>query len=73
MPSGEAELRLTAVAVGVSCAFLVPIGHQNNTLVLGPGGFRFVDCWRMGLPVDLLVIVVGVPMLLLGWPLSAAG
>lgn len=60
---------LMAVAVGASCAFLTPIGHQNNTLILGPGGFRFSDYWRMGLPLDVLVIAVAVPMLLLVWPL----
>jgi di/tricarboxylate transporter len=60
---------LMAVAVGASCAFLTPIGHQNNTLILGPGGFRFRDYWRMGLPLDLLVIAVSIPMLLLIWPL----
>jgi di/tricarboxylate transporter len=60
---------LMAVAAGASCAFLTPIGHQNNTLILGPGGFRFGDYWRMGLPLDVLVIVVGIPMLLLVWPL----
>lgn len=60
---------LMAVAVGSSCAFLTPIGHQNNTLILGPGGFRFGDYWRMGLPLDVLVIAVSIPMLLLVWPL----
>ncbi|MGM0676302.1 MAG: SLC13 family permease, partial [Pseudomonadota bacterium] len=60
---------LMAVAIGASCAFLTPIGHQNNTLILGPGGFRFGDYWRMGLPVDLLVITVSIPLLLLVWPL----
>jgi di/tricarboxylate transporter len=60
---------LMAVAVGASCAFLTPIGHQNNTLILGPGGFRFGDYWRMGLPTDLLVIAVSIPMLLWVWPL----
>ena len=60
---------LMAVAVGASCAFLTPIGHQNNTLILGPGGFRFGDYWRMGLPLDVLVIAVSIPMLLLVWPL----
>ncbi len=59
---------LMAVAVGASCAFLTPIGHQNNTLILGPGGFRFGDYWRLGLLIELLVIVVGVPMLLWVWP-----
>lgn len=60
---------LMAVAIGASCAFLTPIGHQNNTLVLGPGGFRFGDYWRMGLPVDIIVVAVGVPLLLVVWPL----
>ncbi|MCK2089295.1 SLC13 family permease [Thauera aromatica] len=60
---------LMAVAIGASCAFLTPIGHQNNTLILGPGGFRFGDYWRMGLPLDLLVLAVAMPMLLLAWPL----
>jgi di/tricarboxylate transporter len=60
---------LMAVAVGASCAFLTPIGHQNNTLILGPGGLRFGDYWRIGLPLDALVIAAGVPALLLAWPL----
>jgi Na+/H+ antiporter NhaD/arsenite permease-like protein len=57
-----------AVAIGASCAFLTPIGHQNNTLILGPGGFRFGDYWRLGLPLEILVVAVSVPMLLLVWP-----
>lgn len=65
----SADPFLMAVAVGASCAFLTPIGHQNNTLILGPGGFRFGDYWRLGLPLELLVVVIGVPMLLLVWPL----
>lgn len=60
---------LMAVAVGASCAFLTPIGHQNNTLILGPGGFRFGDYWRLGLPLEILVVAVAVPMLLWIWPL----
>ena len=60
---------LMAVALGSSCAFLTPIGHQNNTLILGPGGFRFGDYWRMGLPLDLIVIALGIPALLWAWPL----
>lgn len=60
---------LMAVAVGASCAFLTPIGHQNNTLILGSGGFRFGDYWRLGLPIEILVVAVGVPMILLVWPL----
>lgn len=65
----NADPFLMAVAVGASCAFLTPIGHQNNTLILGPGGFRFGDYWRLGLPLEILVVLVGVPMLLWVWPL----
>lgn len=60
---------LMAVAVGASCAFLTPIGHQNNTLILGPGGFRFGDYWRLGVPLEVIVAVVGIPALLYFWPL----
>ncbi|WP_258807663.1 SLC13 family permease [Pseudidiomarina sp. CB1] len=60
---------LMAVAIGASCAFLTPIGHQNNTLILGPGGFRFGDYWKLGLPVQVLVIAVSMPLLLVVWPL----
>ncbi len=60
---------LMAVAVGASCAFLTPIGHQNNALILGPGGYRFSDYWRMGLPLEVLIVAVGTPMILLVWPL----
>ncbi|MEM7491217.1 MAG: SLC13 family permease, partial [Pseudomonadota bacterium] len=60
---------LMAVAVAASCAFLTPIGHKNNTLILGPGGYRFGDYWRMGLPLELLVIAVSVPTILVVWPL----
>ena len=60
---------LMAVAIGASCAFLTPIGHQNNTLILGPGGFRFTDYWRLGLPLEALVVAVSVPLLLIVWPL----
>ena len=60
---------LMAVAIGASCAFLTPIGHQNNTLILGPGGFRFGDYWKLGLPLELLVLLVALPLLLLAWPL----
>ncbi|MDD2161884.1 SLC13 family permease [Pseudomonas sp. MIL19] len=60
---------LMAVAIGASCSFLTPIGHQNNTLILSPGGFRFGDYWRLGLPMEILVVLVSVPLLLLVWPL----
>ncbi|MCI4665124.1 MAG: SLC13 family permease [Neomegalonema sp.] len=58
---------LMAVAVGASCAFLTPIGHQCNTLVMGPGGYRFGDYWRMGLPLELLIILVAAPMIIFVW------
>jgi di/tricarboxylate transporter len=60
---------LMAVAIGASCAFLTPIGHQNNTLILGPGGFHFSDFWKLGLPLEILVLLVSLPLLLLVWPL----
>jgi di/tricarboxylate transporter len=60
---------LMAVAVSASCAFLTPIGHQSNTLVMGPGGYRFGDYWKLGLPLSLVVLVVAIPMILLVWPL----
>jgi di/tricarboxylate transporter len=65
----SADPFLMAVAVGASCAFLTPIGHQNNTLILGPGGFRFGDYWPLGLPLEVLVVLVATPMILLVWPL----
>ncbi|MEF2549138.1 SLC13 family permease [Aurantimonas sp. E1-2-R+4] len=60
---------LMAVAVAASCAFLTPIGHKNNTLILGPGGYAFGDYWRMGLPLEIIVVAVSVPMILLVWPM----
>lgn len=60
---------LMAVAIGAGCDFLTPIGHQCNTLVMGPGGYRFGDYWRLGLPLSILVILVAVPMLLVVFPL----
>jgi di/tricarboxylate transporter len=60
---------LMAVAIGASSAFLTPIGHQNNALIMGPGGYRFGDYWRMGLPLEILIVLVAVPMLLWAWPL----
>jgi len=60
---------LMAVAIGASCAFLTPIGHQNATLILGPGGFRFGDYWKLGLPLEALVVGVSIPLLLIIWPL----
>jgi di/tricarboxylate transporter len=60
---------LMAVAVGGSAAFLTPIGHQSNTLVMGPGGYRFTDYMRMGGPLTVLMVVVGVPVILWVFPL----
>jgi di/tricarboxylate transporter len=60
---------LMAVAVAASCAFLTPIGHKNNTLIMGPGGYRFGDYWRMGLPLEIIIILVSVPTILLVWPM----
>lgn len=61
---------LMAVAVGASCAFLTPVGHQSNTLVMGPGGYHFGDYWRMGLPLEILIVIVSVPLILWIWPLA---
>ncbi|WPZ14650.1 SLC13 family permease [Nitratireductor rhodophyticola] len=60
---------LMGVAVAASCAFLTPIGHKNNTIIMGPGGYRFGDYWRMGLPLEVLIIAVSVPAILFFWPL----
>ncbi|MEK1932809.1 MAG: SLC13 family permease [Pararhizobium sp.] len=60
---------LMAVAIGAGCDFLTPIGHQCNTLVMGPGGYRFGDYARLGLPLSIIVLMVSVPMLLLAWPI----
>ncbi len=62
---------LMAVAVGAACDFLTPIGHQSNTLVMGPGGYRFGDYWRLGLPLSIVVVVAGVPLIAFVWPLTA--
>jgi di/tricarboxylate transporter len=59
---------LMAVAIGASCAFLTPIGHQSNTLVMEPGGYRFGDYWRVGLPLEAVIVAVAMPMILLVWP-----
>lgn len=60
---------LMAVAIGASCAFLTPIGHQNNALIMGPGGYAFSDYWRVGLPLEILIVAVAVPAILVVWPL----
>jgi di/tricarboxylate transporter len=63
------EAFLMAVAIGAGCDFLTPIGHQCNTLVMGPGGYRFGDYPRLGLPLSALILIVAIPMLMLVWPL----
>jgi di/tricarboxylate transporter len=60
---------LMGVAVASSCAFLTPIGHKNNTIIMGPGRYRFGDYWRMGLPLEVLVLAVALPAILWFWPL----
>jgi di/tricarboxylate transporter len=60
---------LMAVAIGAACDFLTPIGHQCNTPVMGPGGYRFGDYWRLGLPLSIIVVVVGSILTALVWPL----
>ncbi len=59
---------LMGVSLGASCAFMTPIGHQSNTLVMGPGGYKFGDYWRMGFPLQILIIIVGLPVICLVWP-----
>jgi len=63
------EAFLIATAMGAGCDFLTPIGHQCNTLVFGPGGYRFSDYARLGAPLSLLVVLVGTPLVLWTWPL----
>jgi di/tricarboxylate transporter len=58
---------LMAVAVGASCAFLSPIGHQCNTLVMAPGGYKFGDYWRLGLPLEIVIAAISVPMIMYVW------
>ena len=65
----SADPFLMSVAVGASCAFLTPIGHQCNTLVMGPGGYKFSDYWRVGLPLEIVIVIVSVPTILWAWPL----
>ncbi|MEE4363564.1 MAG: SLC13 family permease [Desulfotignum sp.] len=60
---------LMATAIGASCAFLTPVGHQSNALVMGPGGYRFGDYWRLGLPLSIIVTLVAIPLILIFWPM----
>jgi len=69
----SADPFLMAVAVGASCAFLTPIGHQCNALILGPGGYRFGDYWRMGLPLEIMIVGVSIPLILRFFPMSPVG
>jgi di/tricarboxylate transporter len=63
------DAMLMGVAVSASCAFLTPIGHKNNTIIMGPGGYRFGDYWPMGLPLEILILAVSLPMIMIVWPL----
>jgi len=65
----HSEPFLIAVALGCACDFLTPIGHQNNLLVMGPGGYRFGDYWKLGAPLTLMVLFVGTPLIVAAWPL----
>jgi di/tricarboxylate transporter len=62
---------LMAIAIGAACDFLTPVGHQCNTLVMGPGGYRFGDYWKLGLPLSIMVVLAGVPLIALFWPFRA--
>jgi len=68
--NASADPFLMAVAIGASCAFLTPIGHQSNALVMGPGGYRFGDYWRMGLPLEVAIAAIATPLILWYWPLG---
>ena len=65
----SADPFLMAVAISASCAFLTPIGHKNNTLIMGPGGYKFSDYWKIGLPLEMIIICVSIPLLMLFWPI----
>jgi len=62
------DAMLMGVAIAASCAFLSPIGHKNNTIIMGPGGYQFGDYWRMGLPLELLILAVSIPLIMVFWP-----
>ena len=68
---GSVDTLLMGIVIASSCAFLTPIGHQSNTLVMGPGGYKFGDYWRMGLLIELIVVLIGVPLILIFWPFGA--
>ena len=66
----SADPFLMAIAIGAACDFLTPVGHQCNTLVMGPGGYKFGDYWRLGLPLSIMVVLAGIPLIALFWPLK---
>ncbi len=68
----SADPLLMAVAVGASCAFMTPVGHQSNALVMAPGGYSFGDYWKLGLPLTILVAVVAAPLIMVFWPMNPA-
>ena len=65
--NADIDAFLMVVAVGASCDFLTPVGHQSNTLVMGPGGYKFTDYWRLGLPISILIVLLGVPIIMWAW------
>ena len=66
-PAYDVNAFLMVVVIGASCAFLTPIGHQCNTVVMGPGNYKFTDYWRMGLPLEIIIIAIAIPMILFVW------
>ena len=66
-PAYDVNAFLMVVAIGASCAFLTPIGHQCNTVVMGPGNYKFTDYWRMGLPLEIIIVAIAIPMILFVW------
>ena len=65
--NNSVDIFLMAVAIGSSCAFLSPIGHQCNTLVMGPGNYKFNDYWKLGLPLEIIIIIISIPCLIFFW------
>ena len=65
--NADIDAFLMVVAVGASCDFLTPVGHQSNTLVMGPGGYKFTDYWRLGLTISILIVLLGVPIIMWAW------
>ena len=61
------EQFLMTVAIGASCAFLSPIGHQCNTLVMAPGNYKFGDYWKVGLPLEILIVIISIPLIIIFW------